>query len=131
MDQDKYKGSERRKFTRIPFSFPVRIVFCGYDEKELKEEGSYQYAFSKDISIGGMQLKLEQKPNLAKYLKLKITLPIKNETKVLEVIGHVLWTIPDEDKKAYTTGIQFIDLHFNEKKILKEFIEQTLDEMHY
>ena len=79
---DEFRGFGRRRFIRIPFSIPVRFIFCGYDKDDLNDEGNYQYAFSKDVSVGGIQLKLKQKPKIAKYIKLKLTLPFDHSKRL-------------------------------------------------
>jgi len=129
--KDVFKGFCRRRYTRIPFSFPVRFIFCGYDKDDLQEEGSYNYAFSKDISAGGVQLTLKEKPKIAKYVKLKLTLPFQDETKALEVVGNILWAKPDESNGHFNVGVEFSELFFEDKKVIKAFIEQTMKGMHY
>jgi len=121
-----YVGPERRRFARIPFYFPVRFKECGYDKDNLKEEGISQYAYSNNISVGGIQLKLPQRLKIGKYLKLKLTLPIYSDCKVMHFLGQVLWTQFDEAEKKYVAGIQFIDLDEVDKITLEEFIHESL-----
>ena len=76
-DQNNYDGPERRKFTRISFSFPVRFKQYDYDETGVEKEGLTQYAYSNDISIEGIKLKFLESVDVGKYLKLKLTLLLK------------------------------------------------------
>ena len=118
--------AERRRFVRIPFSFPVRFMECGYDKKHLKEGGSSNYAYSNNISSGGIQLKLPQKLKLGLILKIKLTLPIYSDCKVLHLLGQVIWAKLDETDNKYAAGIQFIDLDDINQITLEEFIHESL-----
>ena len=121
-----YDGPERRRFARMPFSFPVRFKECGYDKDNLKEEGVSQYAYSNNISVGGIQLKLPQRLKIGKYLRLKLTLPIYSECKVVHFLGQVMWTQLDEAENRHVAGIQFLDLDEVDKITLEEFIHESL-----
>ena len=120
-----YIGPDRRHFTRIPFSFPVRFKECGYDKDNLKEEGVSQYAYSNNISVGGIQLKLPQKLKIGKFLKMKLTLPIYSDCRVIHLLGQVVWTQFDEPEKKHLAGIQFQDLDDVDKITLEEFIHES------
>ena len=123
---ESYTGPERRRFSRIPFSFPIRFKECGYNKDDLKEEGMSQYAYSNNISVGGVQLKLPIRLKLGKYLKMKLTLPIYSECKVMHFLGQVMWTQVDEAENQYVAGIQFLDLDEIEKITLEEFINESV-----
>ena len=64
MYKNEYSGYGRRRYTRIPFRFPVRFVFCGDNKDDLKDEGIWQFTFCTDISMNGIQLKLKEKPKI-------------------------------------------------------------------
>jgi c-di-GMP-binding flagellar brake protein YcgR len=125
-DENLYAGPERRKFVRIPFSFPIRFKVCGFDKKNLQEEGISQYAYSNNISIGGIQLKLAEKVKAGQFIKMKMTLPIGPDCKVLNLLGQILWTRKDEVDKQFYTGVSFIDMEEAQKNTMEEFIRESL-----
>ena len=125
-NNDSYSINERRQYARIPFSFPVRFKECGYDKDHLKEEGLSQYAYTNNISAGGVQLKLSERIKAGKYIKMKLTLPIYSDCKIINVLGQVVWSRLDEIEKKYAIGIQFLNIDDIDKITLEEFIHESI-----
>jgi c-di-GMP-binding flagellar brake protein YcgR len=126
-EENKYSGIERRRFVRIPFSFPVRITFCsGYSEDSLKQNGPPQLLQCNDIGIGGMQIKFTQKPKSGQYIKIRLTLPMHKDNQIINITGQILWSQYEEEEKVYKTGIFFVSIDEIEKIKLEAFIQESL-----
>jgi len=121
-DKEKYGGPERRKFTRISFSFPVRFKQYDFDKGGVEKEGITQYAYSNDISLEGIKLKFLENVEVGKYLKLKLTLPVEQGCIVIHAKGEVKWNQYDENDKIYIVGVQFLEMDEDDKIKLEEFI---------
>ena len=128
-EKPEYKGTERRRYQRIPFSFPVRYIFCGFDINKLKEEGQTQYTHSNNIGLGGIQVKMQKKPKLGQCLKMKLTLPVFQDHQIMHLLGQVAWSDFDDAEQHFIVGIAFIDMDDIQKIKLEEFIKEALDDI--
>ena len=123
-----YNGPNRRKFIRIPFHFPVRLVICGYDKESLKKDSGYVYAYCNNISLGGIRIQCDTKLKMGIFVKMKLVLPFDNlENKMLHLIGQVIWSKKAEQNNNYVAGIQFVDLEKEDELILRQFIKEALN----
>ncbi|MBN1521389.1 MAG: response regulator [Candidatus Aureabacteria bacterium] len=122
-DQKDYSGPERRKYTRISFSFPVRFKEYKFDERGMEKEGVTQYAYSNDISLEGIKLKFLESVGIGKYLKLKLTLPVENSCIVIHTSGEVMWSQYSEEDKVFVVGVKFIKMDDDDRSKLEEFIK--------
>jgi CheY-like chemotaxis protein len=123
-----YSGPERRNFTRISFSFPVRFKECKFDEKGLEKEGATQYAYSNDISSDGIKLKFLEEVGMGKCLKLKLTLPVGQDCLAIQAMGEVIWSQYSAEDKVYIVGVKFTDMDDSDRMKLDEFIRDSTKE---
>jgi CheY-like chemotaxis protein len=123
-----YSGPERRNFTRISFSFPVRFKECRFDEKGLEKEGATQYAYSNDISSDGIKLKFLEEVGMGKCLRLKLTLPLGQDCIAIQAMGEVIWSQYSAEDKVYIVGVKFTDMDAGDRVKLSEFIRDSVKE---
>ena len=113
-----------RRSTRhgIPIKVNLKIFLSG-EKTELDSVG-----YTRDISLGGACIELEEKQWVAKKetlidsnATLHIYLPNVDET--LEIMGTVLWVKkdPQEDKNLSLIGIQFKTLTDDDKDFLNQY----------
>ena len=125
-EEQSYAGPERRKYRRIPFSFPVRFKELRFDEDGLTKEGMTQYAYSNDLSLEGIKLKFLEDVAIGKFLKLKLTLPFENGCIALNAEGEVIWTQFDPKDKVHVVGVKFMEMDDDDRETLEEFISISL-----
>ncbi|MCK5707476.1 MAG: response regulator [Candidatus Aureabacteria bacterium] len=125
-EENAYNGPDRRQFTRIPFSFPVRFREKHFNENGIQKEGITKYAYSNDISLSGIQLKFLESVKTGRYLSLKLTLPFDKECIIIHATGEVLWSKFDEKDNIYVVGINFLEIEKYDSKKLEEFISISL-----
>jgi len=118
-----YKGPERRKYVRIPFSFPVRFKEITYSEDGGEEHGVTKYAYSSDISEEGIQLKFIGEIDIGNLLHLHITLPFEENCIIVTAKGKVVWGRTDETDNVFYVGVQFVEIDAEDRNKLKEFVE--------
>ena len=123
-NKEKYSGIERREFDRIPFSVHVFCQPCGKDRKNLLNGGFPQYSYSCDISTEGLQFQSQFKPVLEEFIKIQLTLPEREEKKVIKALGQVIWTTYDEYEETYAAGIKFVHIQDRLKDRLNDFIDR-------
>lgn len=112
------KGAERRAHPRV--DAVIKVFF--------KNKEEYLEAYSKNISRGGIFLKVPQLPDPNAQVELSFTLPGENQT--ISVLGRVvrLMTSSDPDnpgKMIHDVGIAFINLSDEAKGQFERFYESA------
>lgn len=109
-EMDLYKMSGQRLNMRFPLGM-------------LDGNTTYFYHHSKvkNISLGGMLIESEEVHEIEDRYLMDIILP---ENKILSFVGRIVRCSRPNiiGKKLYETGIEFMDMLDQDKKILKEFI---------
>jgi len=124
------KYEEKRKYPRIIVDCPVSMLLPGGREVE---------ALAHDVSPGGLQLrsdkqtarilnaeneKLKQGP--ATDFEVNFTLPLKDVQEKLQVKCKLAYMVKLEED-CYAMGLQFTNVEGNNRKILRRFIESSME----
>jgi len=82
-------------------------------------------ALSKDIGEGGVRFKANEFISLACRLVVEITLP--TSSRPIKAISKVAWIkkVPSSDQ--YELGNQFLDITKEDKSIIMDFVNKTLN----
>ena len=105
---------EKRRFPRITLKSPLRCQIRG--EKEAAN------IVSSDIGLGGLSCINERfvSPNTFINLELKIL------NRVINPIGRVVRSNPVPFSDKYQMGIEFLEIDFQQKKLLSDYINMQL-----
>lgn len=108
---------ERRGFTRIKFSTPLRYQIRGLAE--------FNSTVTSDISLGGVSFVNNKFISLATPVMLEINVL----SRILRPAGKVAWSqsLPHSDR--YRLGIKFLELNIQEKNYLQDFIDIQTDKL--
>lgn len=94
-----WNTGERRRSARVATSFPVT---CKVDGVELQ-------AFCRDLSVGGMRLRMAK--GLRKGTRIELWFTLSDDPEPLQVEGTILYQKPAEDMDGQTDlGIKFSSL---------------------
>ncbi len=123
---DFWTGKERRQFVRFGFSTQAR-----YYREEHSPFRKYGVR-SRDLSIGGIRMTVEEILTVATPLTIEIDLP--DGSKPVTVAGKVAWSrevgngmAANNGKRIFEAGVKFISLSpADEKRIEKFFDQQAL-----
>jgi c-di-GMP-binding flagellar brake protein YcgR len=118
-------GKERRKSTRIDTEVDVR-----YDV--LADKGpKAQLSKSRNLSLGGINLALEEKLFPGTVLKMQLNVPQSPDP--IFVQGEIVWVKQISEKftnegkeRFFATGIKFTQISPEDEKVLRRFISQRL-----
>jgi len=102
-------AQDKRQFRRIRHSKPVQFQF--------KDPELFGGCISKDLSEGGLQVRLNQFVPLDSELTLVIHLADEN---IVECVGRVVWVEKSRFGESYDVGLMFSDddsILINQKKI--------------
>jgi c-di-GMP-binding flagellar brake protein YcgR len=109
---------DRRTNPRLSVKIPVKYQLVD-DKKVLKGiedwRQSERHGFTLDLSMGGMQLVVDQPLPVKTVLKFDIY--IMDKSRVISVYAEVMWT----NEKG--TGLRFLMMKTAEEEALKTFLE--------
>lgn len=117
--------NDRRKSIRIDAEIDVlyEIVYGG--------KAIEQASFSRNISLGGINLALAEKLLPETIIKLQINLP--QNPKPIFMQGKVVWVkeiskkfIRQQEQRFFATGIKFMRLAPDDENLLNAFINQRI-----
>ena len=111
---DERRKSERRGGPRIPVSIWV---------EETKGEDLYFHRAG-NLSIGGVYFERTIPHPIGTQVRLRFELP--DDKGVIETVGEVVST--PSDPTGLGAGIKFIELDAMEERLIKEYIDQLVDE---
>jgi len=105
---------EKRRFPRITFKSPLRCQIRG--DKEVNN------VVSSDIGLGGLSCINDRfiTPNTFINLELKIL------NRIINPIGKVIRSNPMPHSDKYQMGIEFLEIDFQQKKLLSDYINMQL-----
>jgi c-di-GMP-binding flagellar brake protein YcgR len=101
---------ERRKEPRVKVSFPVECSFL--------PERNYFYTVSKDLSMGGVKILVNDFIAKGNLLKLNINLI----NKVIDLKAKVVWCNKERMSDRYSAGLQFVEINEKKRKSLATFL---------
>ncbi|MBN2119466.1 MAG: PilZ domain-containing protein [Candidatus Omnitrophica bacterium] len=101
---------EKREYSRIKISFPVRC--------EGLERHKPFYTVFKDISKGGLKLISEEFLSVNSFIKFEINL-INN---LIKGKGKIVWCNPQAYAERYWAGLEFTEINTSALKTLSDFL---------
>ena len=114
---------QRREFFRFEYTIPAsyRVVESLYDEEKDKEP--MKPAATRDLSGGGVCIKLEEQVNINKLVECELDL---GDKKKVSFIGKVVRSTkrPEDPKYGYEIGILFKKIENRDKEAIIQFIFQ-------
>ena len=119
-------GENRRRYHRAKVKVALKLARATSDLTWIP-------AYTRDISLGGLCIDIDQK--LSPYSMVKILLESPDKKKSITVFGRILWLVEPRDAEVeavkekktiiYTAGIQFLNLHTEEgKRLIMELMSQ-------
>ncbi len=129
------KGSERRKFKRLPKSASLQVQVLAYKEQTTQDVTLY-----KDLGGGGMLFESEVPYQKGTLLKIQAMVPgwggyIRNFKRTEDNEKHALVTVAEVvrvesmEEKGFEVGVHFVNIYENDHRALIEYIESMTDEM--
>ena len=113
-----YPGTERRRFVRVPFIFPVKYALAGEEDK------SY-HALSDNLSEGGIKIICMEKIEMGTEVLVTFALPTSEGVFEMTCRGCVVWY--QELLNRNFCGVQFQEVKPEDQKVLHHFIQKILD----
>lgn len=114
-----YIGPERRKFTRVPYTFIVK--YAPSSDRHAKSEDS-RYCLNSNISSCGILLETHEKFDLSALLDLEMVIPAEKQVVPIRVIGRVVRTEELIENELYETGVAFEKIDKNDQAALYHFL---------
>ncbi|NOY23783.1 MAG: PilZ domain-containing protein [Acidobacteria bacterium] len=129
------KGSERRKFKRLPKSASLKVQVLAYKEQDAQDVTLY-----KDLGGGGMLFESKVPYQKGILLKIQAMVPgwggyIRNFKRTEDNEKHALVTVAEVvrveamEEKGFEVGVHFVNIYENDHRALIEYIESMTDEM--
>jgi len=118
---EKQPVPEKRKSTRFNVALPVRYS---------KTNSFFKYARAANASEGGLLICLPEKMGIGQHLALKLFLPIRSGSSMIEAVVRVVWMdihLRRDWTWDYRTGVRFEDISSRDMRHLKNFLV-TLDQ---
>ncbi len=114
---------ERRKFKRIERKIKVfyKIISSPTEIEEIKKKAQKKATESINISMGGIQLLIEGEELKPEQL-LRIEFNVEKKPEPIITFAEVRWISQDKKTGTYKTGIEFLVLKEEDKKIINELI---------
>jgi methyl-accepting chemotaxis protein len=105
--------SEKRRSPRLQNHLRVRV----------EVDGKFLEGTSKDFSMTGMQLRMNESVDFDKKVRLQIYIPYTDlqeyqNQQPVKIDGKVLWT--GQDEKYHSWGIDFIDVQSDQEDWMKK-----------
>ncbi|MBU2102279.1 MAG: PilZ domain-containing protein [Candidatus Omnitrophica bacterium] len=101
---------ERRKYPRVPISFPV--------ECNVLSTAKYFYTVSKDLSTTGIKILSDHFFSKDKLFKVSINFV----DKVMQLKARVAWCAQSRSPDTYLAGLEFVEVPLLEQKALVHFL---------
>lgn len=122
-DLNKQIKQERRKYPRYAVNEAVGLRLQKDSEKHLIG----YYSYTKDISIGGICVKLPRHKDIKgsrikEDIKLQVRIPVLDVKRYLEINGRIVWLL--QKKEDCSVGIQFISNDKKTETSLSRFIDE-------
>jgi len=115
------KKKERRREPRIKVETRVKIRLKTRESEEPEQAKKEElWAFTSELSVGGLKLLLPLKVEQGKQTEIELYLPDLN--KILRIEAEVRWQQPSFVGGLYETGVEFKSLTAEDKISLMEFL---------
>jgi c-di-GMP-binding flagellar brake protein YcgR len=116
---------EKRKWNRVSVALPVRYS---------KADSFFKYARAANASEGGLLICLPEKMGIGEHLALKLFLPIRSGSNMIEAVVQVVWMdihLRRDWTWDYRTGVRFEDISPRDMTHLKNFLVNLEQEPMY
>lgn len=115
---------ERRKYKRVDKKFKVnyKLVSMPQEVKNIKEEALKKEAESANISIGGIQIIVNNELHPEQILRIEFKPEGKEESII--TFAEVRWCAKDVNLEKYRTGIEFLVLKEEDKNFIAKLVEE-------
>jgi len=113
---EKSLDPEKRKCPRFNVALPVKYS---------KTNSFFKYARAANASEGGLLVCLPEKMGIGQHLALKLFLPIRSGSNIIETVVQVIWMdihLRKDWTWDYRTGVKFEDISPKDMTILKNFL---------
>ncbi len=111
-----WDGFNKRKFQRVHLTCDVVVRPQG--------KAKVYKAVTEDVGMGGVSVMLEDA--LERFDRCSISLELKDGEPPVQCAGRSVWVIPSGNarstKKAYDTGIEFLEIDEFSRKRLQSFL---------
>ena len=107
---------EKRKWTRVNVALPVRYS---------KTNSFFKFARASNASEGGLLISLPEKMGIGQHLALKLFLPNRSGSSMIEAVVQVVWMdihLRKDWTWDYRTGVRFEDISSRDMMHLKNFL---------
>lgn len=101
---------DSRRFPRVELHTPVSY--------QIRGEGRVNNTVCDNISIGGLGFVCERFIPPATPLMLEISI----FSRILRVVGKVMWVQPLSHSYRNRIGLEFVELGLNDKKLLSDYV---------
>ncbi len=129
------KGSERRKFKRLPKSASLKVQRLSFEDQPSQHVTLY-----KDLGGGGMLFESEVNYEKGTLLKIQAMVPgwggyIRNFKRPEDNEKHALVTVAEVvrveamEEKGFEIAVHFVNIYENDHRALIEYVETMTDEM--
>ncbi len=127
MDENAKPGLERRKHLRVPVDLSVSYSVKPPAQVQIKIDGQQRDATMVNVSEGGMALVIDcALPEMTK-LDIRFQLhPKRGRPVVVTCVGQVCYNFLLADYHRYHTGIEFIMIRDEEKRLVADFVKSSL-----
>ncbi|PJB78598.1 MAG: hypothetical protein CO090_06610 [Acidobacteria bacterium CG_4_9_14_3_um_filter_49_7] len=129
------KGSERRKFKRLPKSASLKVQRLSFEDQPAQHVTLY-----KDLGGGGMLFESEVAYEKGTLLKIQAMVPgwggyIRNFKRTEDNEKHALVTVAEVVRveaingKSFEIGVHFVNIYENDHRALIEYVDSMTNEM--
>jgi c-di-GMP-binding flagellar brake protein YcgR len=109
--------TDRRRFSRVPCDFPVRV------EKVPKRSlADIENLLSEDLSEGGIRLSSPRFFPVQERMLLELDAP--EEPGSIRALGRVVWVEQSSYTDQFRLGVEFADLSERDRSRLRGLVEQ-------
>lgn len=121
-----WDGFNKRKFPRLNLQCEIEI------QSEVQSFPVIQ-TITENVGMGGVCVIVDQSLGRFNRCRLRLELNHQPDKQVVECSGKVVWIIATRDirsrKIRYDTGIEFMDIESDTRKMLKAYLEEHARKM--
>ncbi|MGE5465811.1 MAG: PilZ domain-containing protein [Ignavibacteria bacterium] len=118
-------GIEHRQHKRYPYQWKVAIVFDATEGKDT------YHGVTHNISLGGCAILTDHNVFSEHPVSVLVSLPVENpggRPKIVEVKGHMVYTVLSAGHQQFRCGIQFLSYKGGGRAVLtKAFAKRDID----
>lgn len=112
-------ADEKRRFERIPTSFPLKYRDLNRPETE------FRGTVSKNVSEGGVRFRSDRFISLACRLVVELNLP--RMAKPVRAVSKITWIKKLPAGDDYEVGNQFLEIAREDRDNIRDFVKEQLE----